>query len=534
MNPANAKLQSKAKVDFALLLGTLRARVLRGEDMERSARILANESVWKVLPPNRALEWALLAQSAGLLDLAVRILGHINAAHPEFAPAWAERAALLTALGRGPEAMALTKLAPDGVDLSHVEIPTRTESGDDPVPDGAFRAARREDDLLRRYLDVFRGREDCFARQWANRNEGTAGYVPVRRPMTSQDLRDHLQGRKTYGVYLMEGPGTVRLGVIDADLAKSLRTGKLDSAKRSAVYRDRDFMLNRVPEVAAEAGLSCLTEFSGGKGFHFWFAFEAPVPAARVRHVLGRIATVVGRDLTAFNLEVFPKQDKVGEAGLGNLVKLPMGLHRVSGKASEFWPKVRGDVWARLEAGLGRLVLNPASGLDGSGPTGDGGGQVLEHPRFSEWTATYPELALVSERCPALAGLLASCREGRGLTMREEKIVYGVFGFLTRARTILHHALGNQPEYNPHLVDLKLSRLRGTPLGCRRIHELLGLTIDYCPFEKPVPYAHPLLHCPQWSTADSPKAERVNNLQDALDHLRASLDMVARFLPARS
>jgi hypothetical protein len=40
------------------------------------------------------------------------------------------------------------------------------------------------------------------------------------------------------------------------------------------------------------------------------------------------------------------------------------------------------------------------------------------------------------------------------------------------------------PDYNPHLVDFRLSRLRGTPLGCRRIHSLLSFTgeiYDSCP-----------------------------------------------------
>ena len=116
--------------------------------------------------------------------------------------------------------------------------------------------------------------------------------------------------------------------------------------------------------------------------------------------------------------------------------------------------------------------------------------------------------------------------------MREEKIILGTLGFLTRGSTIVHALFRNLPEYNQHLVDYKLSRVRGTPLGCKKIHSLLSLSIDYCTFENSESYAHPLLHCPQWYPLNSPKAEKVENLQGALQQLQDSLDTVRRFLPS--
>ncbi len=50
-----------------------------------------------------------------------------------------------------------------------------------------------------------------------------------------------------------------------------------------------------------------------------------------------------------FNLEVFPKQDRLAGKGLGNLVKLPLGIHRGTGRRSHFVPRQGRTVWEELE-----------------------------------------------------------------------------------------------------------------------------------------------------------------------------------------
>jgi DNA-directed RNA polymerase subunit L len=58
----------------------------------------------------------------------------------------------------------------------------------------------------------------------------------------------------------------------------------------------------------------------------------------------------------------------------------------------------------------------------------------------------------------------------------------------------------------------------------------LALDIDYCQFDVNQGYAHPLRHCPQYQIQDGP-AEKVDSLQDALEQLRQSMEVVKRFLP---
>ena len=98
-------------------------------------------------------------------------------------------------------------------------------------------------------------------------------------------------------------------------------------------------------------------------------------------------------------------------------------------------------------------------------------------------------------------------------------------------KTLLHHLLLPLPDYNPHLVDFKLSRLRGTPLGCKRIHSLLSFTGEMCAFEEDgETYDHPLRHMKEWKSKDGQKCEKIENLQGALANLNQAMVQVKRFL----
>ncbi|MBW2072982.1 MAG: hypothetical protein JRI89_17270, partial [Deltaproteobacteria bacterium] len=129
------------------------------------------------------------------------------------------------------------------------------------------------------FMDLFSGREDCFARQWANRAEGKQGYVPVRRPMEEHDVEEHLSGKKTYGIYLLHADSTVKVAVIDVDMSSRFRQGKRTGGDRSLIRRELSYLFSRMNEICQEAGLYPVVEFSGAKGYHFWFFFEQCFPS---------------------------------------------------------------------------------------------------------------------------------------------------------------------------------------------------------------------------------------------------------------
>ncbi len=210
-------------------------------------------------------------------------------------------------------------------------------------------------------------------------------------------------------------------------------------------------------------------------------------------------------------------------------MKLPLGIHRATGRPSFFLHVPDRSAPAQLAALRKAPVIASSRVMEVAGERK--GAEVMVHPRQEAWAARFPELALLGERCTALSQIFVSCRQARTLSVREEKVLLGTLGFLDRGKTLVHHLVQELPEYNPHLVDFRLSRLRGKPLGCRKIHAILGLTGDLCPFERVPEYAHPLLHWPQWKEeASANRAERIGNLREALEELKHAISVVERFV----
>jgi len=127
------------------------------------------------------------------------------------------------------------------------------------------RTLRNRQVLLGRYLELFSGREDCFARQWVDKKQNKQGYVPVRRPMEHQDLEEHFKGVKTYGMYLLKWDGGIKTAVMDVDLGKDFRAKRLTSDEKNRIKREYHYLIERIAELSEQAGLRPLIEFSGGK-----------------------------------------------------------------------------------------------------------------------------------------------------------------------------------------------------------------------------------------------------------------------------
>ena len=527
--------------DYTLFLAKLKDKVLKGEGRESCLKAMSRKAVWSRLASEQLLELAGLAQMIGEVELGLEILEKTHELYPEFSAAWREHIEVLHLLGRSKECVSLRVRAREN-GTSDLPVPASEISVSEPKSDDVddhcldpFVQNRKKETQISLYLDLFRGREDCFARQWADKKNRKQGYVPVRRSIGKEDVEQHLRGIKTYGIYLLDADSNVRVGVLDADINSGIRGKSLSMADKSSLKRERDYMCRRIEELGREKfGAKPLREFSGGKGYHFWFFFACSVQAALVRRVLQGLVSEVSGDLEFFNLEVFPKQDRLRGKGLGNLVKLPLGLHRLSGKPSYFVSRNKGNSWKDLDM-LNYIQLIEPEKLDSALQSG-AAAKVSVHPREEQWAGKYPELHALGIKCPLLGGVFVRARQGRELSMREEKIVLQTVGFMRRANTLVHAILCRAADYNSHLVDYKLSRLRGKPLGCKKIHQLLNSSRDFCEFESPDSYIHPLLHCPEHLAREdaSLEGERVETLKQALNGLQKSIDTVQVFLNKNS
>lgn len=519
--------------DFRLVLRMLEQKILKGDSPDQCRRILGRADIRQKLTPDQQTTWARLAQMAGALDTALAVLAGLNRTHPDRADAWRTRLDILSLLDRPQERARVAEA------YRRAGGPPPAPSEKDPAPSPPagnadleaaaepFAERRRREAALSRYRALFAGREDCFARQWADKTGSKQGYAPVHRSMTLQDVADHIAGRRTYGIYLLMTDGRVRTGVLDADLVQDYRGRRLTAADKQVIGREQTFLFSRVRELSESQGVAPLLEFSGGKGYHFWYFFDPPVAAGRAKALLETIRDGVAGDLSAFGLEVFPKQDRLSGKGFGNLVKLPLGVHRLSGKTSYFVDcKTRS-----AEAQLACLAkVRPADPEHIQWAENPPPAEVVAHPTLKKTGGDFPELTALAAACTPLARVVSICRSGKEITQREEKVLLQTLGFLPNAKPLIHHLMAGQPDYNPHLVDYKLSRVRGTPLGCRRIHTLTGYEGPMCGFEPGGGYGHPLRHLGHGAGEPPPKSEKVEHLSAALGNLKLAIAQVERFL----
>lgn len=215
--------------------------------------------------------------------------------------------------------------------------------------------------------------------------QADGSYRPDRSKFTLADIEAHLAGERTLGHYLVDPDGKCRLFAYDIDLAKEGRWRPDPNVDYSIPIAPRDIWAAtdddsleeiradlREQMVALAHGLAQRTHrltdlpvaisYSGAKGVHV-YCFTGEIEAAEAREAAIEIldsfsyfAPHRGKNFyrhefafPSLEIEVFPKQDEVRAGdGLGNLMRLPLGVHRRSGSNGFFLDVTQG--WQEADA----------------------------------------------------------------------------------------------------------------------------------------------------------------------------------------
>jgi hypothetical protein len=227
------------------------------------------------------------------------------------------------------------------------------------------------DDLAAALGKKFIERRDVKAIQHPN-----GAYTPDRTKFTMQDLRDHIEGKRTLGHYILSSNNRCRVFAFDLDVMKDPTTktppeppivwendqGQGEEIDPRAVLLDRTHwarplivqQLQRLALALAHRAHSMFeipvaAAYSGGKGVHVYAFPTEPDHSAVVREVAlevlnsfsGRFkntrgSNFFGVDGYVIDIEVFPKQSDLDGKDLGNLMRLPLGINRKTGERSHF------------------------------------------------------------------------------------------------------------------------------------------------------------------------------------------------------
>ena len=201
-----------------------------------------------------------------------------------------------------------------------------------------------QEEKIRLFRSLFKGREDVFPRRFENSKTGKSGYAPVCRnewqagicqkpkiacqecnfrafvQVNDEIIRNHLMGIDpndrfgrdfTIGVYPLLADESCWF--LAADFDKSTWTEDAKTFLETCVSY-------QVPAV--------LERSRSGNGGHVWVFFETPVPAVLARKLGALLLTSTMNRRPEIGMDsydrLFPSQDTLPRGGFGNLIALPL------------------------------------------------------------------------------------------------------------------------------------------------------------------------------------------------------------------
>lgn len=425
------------------------------------------------------------------------------------------------------------------------EAPDAEEPGEPPVPSEA--------DAVR-FAHLFAGRENVYARQWVGA-DGQTGYSPVHEPFTAQVARNHLAGTITVGVYPVRLDGTVTFFAFDLDIGKralARARGSVVDARRLKDLVDRE--ARRLRDELAALGVSALIEDSGYRGRHLWVLLAEPEDAGLVRSFGAMFLAAVALASADLHLEFFPKQASVG-AGLGNLIKLPLGIHRRTGRRSRLLrpdgtaePDPHGALrrHPRLTRAALREAIAALKARAGTPPAPGATAREAEPPEppASElpvptpapaWTMAdfdvHPEIGRLMRGCAVLAALRDRALDHRRLSHDEQVVLKHALGHSGAGVLAVNYLLDRCADVSP--ADRLQTPLAGNPISCprirKRIPHITASVPCHCAFEfAPDHYPTPRLHLRNPSLGPATDASPRPPAWDPETRTRALLALRAR------
>ncbi len=331
----------------------------------------------------------------------------------------------------------------------------------------AIRMNYSESDIAQ-FLKLFSGREGVFGRQWLSET-GKLGYLPVHHHLTAADVQSHFDGKETLAAYLLRADNTVNFMVIDIDVSRQVREEGLTAGSEQNWTEFVWLETSRLLTTLYQMNLPAYAEDSGHKGMHVWLFFAEPVPAREVRIFGKRLMEKTGESPPGLTRELFPKEDHVDKNAFGSLIKLPLGIHKLTGQRCHFL-KISGEVIQDPVSQLHQIksisknhFLTSLDALRAD--------KVDKMPASGVKTETSATIVLW-ERCSVLRYLREKACDEKMLNHLERLTLLETIGFLgEEGRDVIHEIISHTLNYDFRITEKWIRRLKGLPVSCPRIRE---------------------------------------------------------------
>ena len=232
------------------------------------------------------------------------------------------------------------------VESSTIEQPTHI------VTDHTIRLSLQEKVAI--FQNLFKGRDDVFAKRWYSPSSQKAGYQPVcerewnrdycdKRKYKCADCPNRMFAHLSYNDFFNHLAGKDQFGrdviglypICQDNTCYFLCTDFDDKNCEHGYKNDVLAFIN----VCNSWNVPCYIERSrSGNGAHVWIFFDKPITALKARKLGNAILTEAMNREARLSFKsydrFFPNQDALPEGGLGNLVALPLqGMARRKGNS---------------------------------------------------------------------------------------------------------------------------------------------------------------------------------------------------------
>ena len=355
-------------------------------------------------------------------------------------------------------------------------------------------------------IHLFTGREGVYARGWKN-PDGRIGYFPNKKSLDENIIKKHLNGEEFVGIYLLRMDNTINFAVIDIDIAKNqFKTTAQESLSEEA--RDTAY---KIKNFSKKMNIETYIEETGGRGFHCWFFFSSPLKASTARNFLKFIIRHLNNNSSKIEMEIFPKQDKIAKDALGPLIRLPLGIHPLTGRRSFFLNGKRErakDIETFLKSVRKISVLDISKAIQNS-----------IHKELYVVNETDPYISRILHGCNVLRYLLTKAKTTHELRHTERLVILYVFSHLgERGKKFIHYVMSFCTNYSYNYTQKWIYKTspRYRPISCPKIRDWLSYITPavgcYCKFKlEKEEYPNPLLYIKGLQDAEAQNTYRTNN-----------------------
>lgn len=335
-------------------------------------------------------------------------------------------------------------------------------------------------------LEAFSGRDDIYSIETVIGNQRRRTELQER-PLTESQIEEHLRGEHTIGTYVQRPNSTVRYIVWDIDISKQfiLKYGSsgesFDACLQHAYHKALE-----IQKLLDDKGIHCYIEFSGYRGYHVWLFLSEWIPVRFANMLTDRIEEemVIEDDIT---VECFPNKVRLKSGRIGQVIKIPCGIHVRSGRRSCFvdddgQPVTDIDNFmetlAHYPLSTIRKVLSYAMTSKGGIALTDKETQVNVFDKqsdqdlqdtFSELNANVQEILM---RCSLMKYLCLKAKRTGYLTHFERLSILYVFGHVgEEGKEFVHDVMRLTMNYQYNVTQRFIDRLPEKPVSCLKLRE---------------------------------------------------------------